>query len=88
MQTAFFLVRRHPNVHLDISGIPPKTLLTYFPRLEEIAQKTLFGTDWPGPGVPDIKKNLDEFRALPLTERVRGTDSEQDCFKVSGRHEV
>lgn len=71
MNTAFFLVRRHPNVFLDISGIPPKTLLTYFPRLEEIAAKTLFGTDWPGPGVPDVKKNLDDFRALPLREPVR-----------------
>ena len=40
-------------------------------RLEEIAHKTLFGTDWPGPGVPDIKKNLEEFRALPLPEPVQ-----------------
>lgn len=71
MQTAFFLVRRHPNVFLDISGIPPKTLLKYFPRLQEIAHKTLFGTDWPGPGVPDIKQNLDEFRALPLREETQ-----------------
>ena len=71
MQTAFFLIRRHPNVYLDISGIPPKTLLQYFPRLKEIAQKTLFGTDWPGPGVLDIKKNLDEFRALGLTEDLQ-----------------
>jgi predicted TIM-barrel fold metal-dependent hydrolase len=46
-------------------------LLKYFPRLEEIAHKTLFGTDWPGPGVPDIKKNLDEFRALPLEKRLQ-----------------
>ena len=71
MDTAFFLLRRHPNVYLDISGIPPKTLLEYFPRLEEIAHKTLFGTDWPGPGVPDIKKNLDDFCALPLKEEVQ-----------------
>jgi predicted TIM-barrel fold metal-dependent hydrolase len=67
MHTAFFLVRRHPNVFLDISGIPPKTLM----NLEEIAAKTLFGTDWPGPGVPDIKKNLDDFRELPLTGEVK-----------------
>ena len=53
MQTAFFLVRRHPNVYLDISGIPPKTLLKYFPRLEEIAHKTLFGTDWPYAALPE-----------------------------------
>lgn len=71
MQTAFFLVRRHPNVFLDISGIPPKSLLTYFPRIEEIADKTLFGTDWPGPGVPDIGKNLDEFRALAISNEAK-----------------
>jgi predicted TIM-barrel fold metal-dependent hydrolase len=71
MHTAFFLLRRHPNVFLDISGIPPKALLKYFPRLEEIAHKTLFGTDWPGPGVPTIKKNLDDFLALPLSEATR-----------------
>jgi predicted TIM-barrel fold metal-dependent hydrolase len=71
METAFFLVRRHPNVFLDISGIPPKMLLKYFPRLEEIAAKTLFGTDWPGPGVPDIKKNLADFRALSLPQHIQ-----------------
>lgn len=71
MDTAFFLIRRHKNVFLDISGIPPKTLLKYFPRLEEIAHKTLFGTDWPGPGVPEIANNLAEFRALPLSEDVK-----------------
>ena len=71
MHTAFFLVRRHQNVYLDISGIPPRGLLKYFPRLEEIAEKTLFGTDWPGPGVPEIKQNLDDFRALPLTVAVK-----------------
>jgi len=71
METAFFLLRRHPNVFLDISGIPPKNLLKYFPRLEEIAHKTLFGTDWPSPGVREIKSNLDDFRTLPLTEETR-----------------
>ena len=67
MDTAFFLVRRHPNVYLDISSIPPRALLKSFPRLESIAAQTLFGTDWPGPLVPDIKRNLDDFRALPLS---------------------
>jgi predicted TIM-barrel fold metal-dependent hydrolase len=71
METAFFLLRRHPNVFLDISGIPPKMLLKYFPRLEEIASKTLFGTDWPSPGVREIKNNLDNFMARPLSEESR-----------------
>ncbi len=71
MNTAFFLLRRHANVYLDISGIPPKTLLKYFPRLDEIAHKTLFGTDWPGPGVPDVKQNLEEFKALSVSAEIR-----------------
>jgi predicted TIM-barrel fold metal-dependent hydrolase len=71
MDTAFFLLRRHANVYLEISGIPPKSLLNYFPRLPEIAHKTMFGTDWPSPGVEDVKRNLDEFRTLPISNEMR-----------------
>lgn len=71
MQTAFFLLRRHRNMYLDISGIPPRLLLQYFPRLQEIASKTLFGTDWPSPGVKDIRQNIDEFSALPLSAEIK-----------------
>jgi predicted TIM-barrel fold metal-dependent hydrolase len=71
MQTAFFLLRRHRNLYLDISGIPPKLLLEYFPRLEEIASRTLFGTDWPSPGIPDIKKNMEQFQALKMSAEIK-----------------
>jgi predicted TIM-barrel fold metal-dependent hydrolase len=66
MEAAFFLVRRHPNVLLEVSGIPPAKLLEYFPRLEEIAHKTIWGTDWPSPGVKSMKTNVEAFLALPL----------------------
>jgi hypothetical protein len=82
MQTAFFLLRRHPNVFLDISGIPPKSLLKYFPRLDEIAGKTLFGTDWPGPGVPEIKENLDAFRALPINQKMQEQILSQTALSI------
>ena len=71
METCFFLLRRHANVHMDISGIPPRHLLRYFPRLAEIAHKTLFGTDWPSPGVESPRRNLEEFRALSLAQETR-----------------
>ena len=71
MNEAFFLVRRHKNMYMDISGIPPQKLLEYFPRLEEIAEKVLFGTDWPGPGVPDVRGNIDKFLAVPLSGAAR-----------------
>ena len=66
MEAAFFIVRRHPNVFLEVSGIPPAKLLEYFPRLEELADKTVWGTDWPSPGVRSMRQNVDQFLALPL----------------------
>jgi uncharacterized protein len=71
MNEAFFLVRRHNNMYMDISGIPPQKLMEYFPRIEDIADKVLWGTDWPGPGVPEIRGNLEKFMALPLSETTR-----------------
>lgn len=69
-EQAFFLLRRFPRFHLDLSGIPPARVLEWFPKLEEIADRVLFGTDWPSPGVPAIAKNLAAVRALPLPADV------------------
>jgi predicted TIM-barrel fold metal-dependent hydrolase len=71
METAVFLVRRHANVHLDLSGIPPRRLLEYLPRLEEISDRCLWGTDYPSPGVKSMRKNLEDFLALPLSESAK-----------------
>jgi hypothetical protein len=71
MDAAFFLVRRHANVHLELSGIPPAKLLEWFPRLAEIADKTVWGTDWPSPGVASMRRNVEQFLALPLDEDVK-----------------
>jgi predicted TIM-barrel fold metal-dependent hydrolase len=69
-ETALFLARRHANVNLDISGIPPKALLRYFPRVASVADKVLWGTDWPSPGVVSMRRNVEEFRSLGLGEEV------------------
>jgi predicted TIM-barrel fold metal-dependent hydrolase len=71
MPTAVFLARRHANIHLDLSGIPPKKLLEYLPRLEDLADKCLWGTDWPSPGVRSMKANVEDFLALPLSDAVK-----------------
>jgi predicted TIM-barrel fold metal-dependent hydrolase len=72
MKTAVFLARRHPNVRLDLSGIPPKSLLEYLPRLEDLADKCLWGTDYPSPGITSMKKNVEDFLALPISEEAKG----------------
>src|SRR5262249_15627619 len=71
MTTAAFLVRRHPNVYMDLSGIPPKKLLEYLPRLEELSDKCLWGTDYPSPGVASMKKNVQDFLELPLSPQAK-----------------
>lgn len=71
MPTAVFLARRHPNVYLDLSGIPPKKLLEYVPRLDELADKCLWGTDWPSPGVTSMKRNVADLRALPISDESK-----------------
>ena len=68
MEEAFFILRRHRRMWLDISGIPPDRLLEYFPRLAELAGRVLWGTDWPSPGVTDMRRNIDQFLELPLSD--------------------
>ena len=71
MDEATFLARRFPNFFLEVSGVPPLKLLEYFPRLEALAEKALFGSDWPGPGIADIGANLSAFRSLPLSDEAK-----------------
>jgi uncharacterized protein len=70
MDTAAFLLRRHPNIWMDISSIPPKFLLNYFPRLESLSHRVVFGSDWPGPSVPSMRANADAIAALGLTNEA------------------
>src|SRR5439155_13831737 len=68
MAEAFFILRRHRHVRLDVSGIPPTRLLVYFPRLPEVADRVVLGTDYAGPVVRDMRQNIDQFLALSLDD--------------------
>jgi len=82
MSTAVFLTRRFPNVWLEVSSVPPSRLLDFFPGLEKLSEKALFGTDWPGPAVPELRPNLDAFRALALSEEAQRRILEENPRKV------
>lgn len=71
MGEAFFVLRRHRNVWFDLSGIPPKSLLEYFPKLSELEHKLLWGSDWPSPGVTRMRRNVDQFMELPLSDSLK-----------------
>lgn len=61
---AFFLSRLHKNIYMEISGLPPKKLIEYFPDFEKNSDKILFGSDWPG--VKSIKNNIEAICNLSL----------------------
>jgi predicted TIM-barrel fold metal-dependent hydrolase len=67
--TAFFLAQLHENVYMEVTGLPPHKLPSYFPNLERNADKTIFGSDWPA--VTDIKGNIAAIRSLSLKEESK-----------------
>jgi len=66
---AYFLAKLHANLYMEIAGLPPQRLLEYFPELERVADKVIFGSDWPG--MPYIKRNIEIIRGLPLKDETK-----------------
>lgn len=65
-EKAFFLSRLHPHLFLEISGLPPRKLLNYFPDMEKNIDKFVYGSDWPG--IKTIDSNIKAIKELPLAE--------------------
>ena len=67
-QLAEFMIMRHERVYIDLSGLPPRNLLRYYPKLARFYPKFVFGTDFPG--VPGVRANAEAIAALGLTEKM------------------
>lgn len=80
---AFALSRLHPNLYMEISGLPPKNLLNYFPNFAANAERILFASDWPG--LPNsIKENIEEFRNLPIPGEAKTKILGGNAAKILG----
>ena len=62
---AFFLSKLHRNLYMEVSGLPPSKLMTYFPEFPRNTDKIIFGSDWPG--MPGIRQNMDAISQLPIS---------------------
>jgi predicted TIM-barrel fold metal-dependent hydrolase len=85
MDETLFLLRRFPNAYLDISSVPPKKLLDYFPWIERLAVKSMFGSDWPGPGVKDPGENAADVYALPISEEAKRLILRETALRIFRR---
>lgn len=81
-EKAFFLSRIHPNLLLEVSGLPPKRLLTYFPDMEKAIDKFIYGSDWPG--IDRIDSNITAIRRLPLSEDAKNRILYGNAAKILG----
>ncbi len=69
-EQASFLALMRPTVWLEVSGLPPQRLPDYYgAALPRLADKMIFGTDWPG--VPGVQRNA---RALQKVLVEAGCD--------------
>lgn len=66
MRESEYLMIKFPQLYLDLAGVPPKLLPEYFPRFERYAERVLFGSDYPSPGVPSPRENAEVIADLPL----------------------
>jgi predicted TIM-barrel fold metal-dependent hydrolase len=48
----FSLVRMRPNVWMELSGIPPRRVPEWFPELDRVRDKVVWGSDWPSSPAP------------------------------------
>jgi predicted TIM-barrel fold metal-dependent hydrolase len=62
---AEWMLRRHRNTYIDVSGIPLKRLPELFPHLERLRDRFIFGSDWPG--IPSIRGQVSRIQALPFS---------------------
>jgi predicted TIM-barrel fold metal-dependent hydrolase len=65
---AQWLLRRHRNTYIDVSGVPPEHLPRVFPKLETLRDRFVFGTDWPAIGA--VREQVERIRRLPLSVRA------------------
>ncbi|MEX2608992.1 MAG: amidohydrolase family protein [Gemmatimonadota bacterium] len=94
-----FLARHHANVWIDVAGLVPEQLPRLFPAFERVAEKMIFGSDWPamprspganvetiaGLGLPDatLAGLLHDNAAALLGEPARAGGAE---IATSARH--
>ena len=82
---AAFITLMRPNIHIEVSGLPPQKLPHYYRNFdfERLAEKMIFGTDWPG--VPGPRTNAQAIANLDLAREIVEKILYKNALQVYGR---
>ena len=81
---AAFLALSNEHVWIELSGLPPSRLTTYYARhnWNRLTRRMIFGTDWPG--IPGIAKNARAVAAMCPDEETAGLVLAGNALRVYG----
>jgi uncharacterized protein len=81
---AAFLALANPNVWIELSGLPPSRLTTYYARHSwpRLTRRMIFGTDWPG--IPGIAANARAVAAVLPDDATRDAVLAGNAMAVYG----
>ncbi len=66
---AQWMLMRHKNTYIDISGIPIRQLADIFPKFDKLWDRFMFGSDWPQ--IPSIESHYKKFLQLPFSDEIK-----------------
>jgi predicted TIM-barrel fold metal-dependent hydrolase len=64
----YSLTKMRRNVWMELSGIPPKRIMQYFPEIDRVADRVIWGSDWPSSPAPSVL--IRQMRELPLSSDI------------------
>lgn len=77
------LASLHENVYIDVTGLVPSKLLDHFPQLERLADKVVFGSDWPA--MPkSVAHNVERISSLGLSENALDRILYRNAVRILG----
>jgi predicted TIM-barrel fold metal-dependent hydrolase len=78
-----FLATHKTNFYIDVAGLVPGRLLEYFPDLERMSSKVVFGTDWPA--MPkSVKFNAAAIAGLGLSAAAQQRILHDNAVRILG----
>jgi len=83
---AEYLMAKFEDLYFDLAGIPPQYIPKWFPRFHRYADRCMFGSDYPSPGVPGSRVNAESIAELPLPPDTLQRILQENANEILRKH--